>query len=101
MSARCLYGELSLLTTHDRRQQLFTYPVGTCHLQRTEWLFLPRRGDVEHVQDVHLFTLVHSGWATSVSGQDIDLYEMKHRIWSALQGLSFIGMIEPALYTNL
>jgi len=58
-------------------------------------------GDVEHVQDVYLFTLVHRGWATSVSGQDIDLYKMKHRLWSALQGLSFLGMIEPALYANL
>jgi hypothetical protein len=41
------------------------------------------------------------GWARSVSGQDIDLYKMKHAIWAAMRGLSFLGMIEPAFYTNL
>jgi hypothetical protein len=57
--------------------------------------------NVDHDQDIFLFTLVNISWARSVSRPDIDLRKMKQEIWSALQGLSFIGFIEPAFYANL
>jgi hypothetical protein len=48
-----------------------------------------------------LVTLVDRSCATTMVGADIDIEAIKQKLRYGLRGLSHLGIIEPAFYTNL
>jgi hypothetical protein len=61
---------------------------------------LRRAGDASHNQPVFFVTLVDMCCATDLSA-NVDLAGIKRRLRVGLRGLSYIGVVEPAFYTNL
>jgi hypothetical protein len=55
----------------------------------------------DHKQDMFLVTLVDRSCATTMAGTDIDIEVIKQKLRYGLRGLSYLGIIEPAFYTNL
>jgi hypothetical protein len=53
-----------------------------------------------HNRTIYFVTLVDTSCATALSA-DVDLEDVKRRLRVGLQGLSYIGVVEPAFYTNL
>jgi hypothetical protein len=56
--------------------------------------------NASHNQPIFFVTLVDMCCATALSA-DIDLEDIKRRLRVGLRGLSYIGVVEPAFYTNL
>jgi hypothetical protein len=57
--------------------------------------------EIEHHVPVHFVTLVDIEFATDVSGEPIDIEKLKGALRSGLRGLSHLGIVEPAYYSNL
>jgi hypothetical protein len=58
-------------------------------------------GEIEHNVPVHFVTLLDINCATSISGEAIDIEKIKTGLRFGLRGISHLGIIEPAYYTNL
>ena len=65
-----------------------------------ERFFYDRPEATSHNQTIYLVTLVDISCATALSA-DVDLEDVKRRLRVGLQGASYIGVVEPAFYTNL
>jgi hypothetical protein len=60
--------------------------------------------DSEHPFPDHplfMVTLVDTSCTTAVAGEQIDIRTFKNTLRRGLKGLSYLGMIEPALYVNV
>jgi hypothetical protein len=57
--------------------------------------------DSEPTQPLYFVTLLNVNCATAISGEMVDIEKIKRGLKVGLRGLSHIGIIEPAFYTNM
>jgi hypothetical protein len=92
---RC--SDRNALTAVNRHSRVFW---GKTLCGQLEKLFYDGPEASSHNRTIYFVTLVDISCATALSA-DVDLEDIKRRLRVGLQGLSYIGVVEPAFYTNL